>query len=179
MADTWIWEEGDAFPRLHDPVKRSIHQNKWLPAMEKSAEGLEAGKKKTTKGQAASNTGPRPGDAVILMSRGLSDEQSEVGGAWLLNDGAGSMKRLDDEDRNRRLSRAGLSVAFTLPDERIYRVELFHLTAIGIVRLNARGEELAGSRLKPPGDDGPLAPLRWPTESPLRAVVRAATRALY
>ncbi len=179
MADTWIWEEGDAFPRLHDPVKRSIHQNKWLPAMEKSVEGLEAGKKKTTKGQAASNTGPRPGDAVILMSRGLSDELSEVGGAWLLNDGAGSMKRLDDEDRNRRLSRAGLSVAFALPDERIYRVELFHLTAIGIVRLNARGEELAGSRLKPPGDDGPLAPLRWPTESPLRAVVRAATRALY
>lgn len=149
---------------------------------------------------------PRAGDAVIALTMKREAAASDLGGAWVLNEGAGMLPRLGEDERKRRLRRAGLGVSEELPDERLYRVFMFHLAPLGLVRLNSKGEEVAGSAIAAP--EGHLASLgqvrlnskcgkmgvsaitapdvgeaqaaeRWPAEPALRAVVRAATRALY
>jgi hypothetical protein len=86
---------------------------------------------------------------------------------------------LAEGELQRRLRRAGLGVAVALPDERLYRVMLFHLEPLGIVRLTHSGEERQGTWMEPPAVGGQPSLLGWPAEAPMRAVVRAATRALY
>ncbi|MDQ6418116.1 hypothetical protein RB620_01570 [Paenibacillus sp. LHD-117] len=122
---------------------------------------------------------PRTGDAVFAMSQTRLLAEPDIRGAWLLNEGAGTAMRLGEEEWKRRLRRSGLSVAAALPDERVFRVFLFHLSPLGLVRLDARGGPMAGTLLKPPLADSLAARERWPSDSPMRAVVRAATRALY
>ncbi|MHA6483995.1 putative amidoligase domain-containing protein [Paenibacillus sp. strain BS8-2] len=79
----------------------------------------------------------------------------------------------------RRLRRAGLGVAEVLPDERLYRVLMFHLEPLGITRLHPRSGERMGEWMEPPIIGGKRAVLGWPAEAPMRAVARAAARALY
>lgn len=153
MANVWVWEDGDNGPRL-----------------------LGGG---NAANSGASTTAPSPGDAVVVLSPRKAIRQADVGGAWLLNEGAGSLEKLGEHELKHRLRRAGLGVADLLPDERVYRVLLFHMEPLGIVRLDHRGEERQDTLLEPPFIGGQPALLRWPAEASMRAVARAAVRALY
>jgi hypothetical protein len=155
MTDVWVWEDGETRPRRL------------------AANGIVVAK------GGGETLGPRPGDAVVALTLHKAIGQADVGGAWLLHEGAGTFGRMGEDELKRRLRRVGLGVADRLPDERLYRVMLFHMEPLGIVRLTHLGAEQPGAWMEPPVIGGRPALLRWPAEAPMRAVVRAATRALY
>lgn len=206
MADTWIWSEGENRPRRlnETSVAASAGRKEDAGAATRLAPLTVESEEPR---QRIPTSGPLKGDAVFALTTDRIVRQSDVGEGWLLNEGAGTVNRLGEAEWSRVMRRWGLGVAPILPDERVYRVELFHLAAVALTRLNSKGEAIHGSRIEAPDasmsaaegmtlldssgaaievvSDGTMvkrarpAPRRWPPEPHLRAAVRAASRALY
>ncbi|WP_052350410.1 putative amidoligase domain-containing protein, partial [Paenibacillus gorillae] len=126
------------------------------------------------------------GDAVVVLSTGKKITPSHYPGAVLVNEGAATAAVMSAADKERRWRRAGLARA-AQEDERLYRVVLFQLEPIELMRLDRQGTALGRRRRQSAAPGGPClggagraaSAAQWPADPVLRRVVRAATSGLY
>ncbi|MFF2089751.1 hypothetical protein [Paenibacillus sp. NPDC058174] len=166
MTATWIWDGDD------DRLERA----------EKNAPPLSSAAIRIC----GSYQDVAEGDAVIVLSMGKKITPSRFPGAVLVNEGAAAAAAMSAAEKERRWRRAGLARA-AQEDERLYRVVLFQLEPIELMRLDRQGRPLGGGDGSPQRPEGRVwggagragAAMPWPADPVLRRVVRAATSGLY
>ncbi|MFC3344847.1 hypothetical protein ACFOHW_21005 [Paenibacillus abyssi] len=115
------------------------------------------------------------------------DPYKAFGGTWILNDHVPDYLLLSDEERHRKLTRAGIAIHSSAENPgRLFRVPVFHLEALAVERIRRRvgleGRQMvAGAPGGSPGTGGKgSVPESWTEADPLyRRITRTAVRALY
>ncbi|GGG88921.1 putative amidoligase domain-containing protein [Paenibacillus radicis (ex Gao et al. 2016)] len=126
------------------------------------------------------------GDAVIVLSTVKKIALGRMPGAVLVNEGAATAAAMSAAEKERRWRRTGL-VRAVQEDERLYRVVLFQLEPIELMRLDRQGRPLGGGEGSPQRPEGRVlagagraaSAAQWPADPVMRRVVRAATSGLY